>query len=193
MQGKSFSEERAKMKNRRALIEKAMTAVAACLVLAWLAACGGAQIATGPQAGGASKAKPEAIAAQGDTAESDKPKITWSYDPTGKRDPFQQPTPEEVTPPPKPLTTYNLDQMWIDGIIVGAGRDIAHILLPDGTDWFIKMGDELGVNRGRVKQILPDGIMVEEQYLDPVDPQKIRIVEKFLKMEPLSTNIPILR
>jgi hypothetical protein len=53
------------------------------------------------------------------------------------------------------------------------------------------VGDEIGVNRGRVKQILPDGIVVEEQYLDPADPQKIRIVEKFLKMEPISTNTPI--
>jgi len=112
-------------------------------------------------------------------------KLGWSYNPSGKRDPFQLPELiGEERRSEGELVQYNLDQMWIDGIIVGGMRgDIAHIVLPNGNDYFVKVGDELGINHGRVKEIKSDGIIIEEQYLDPANPQQIRIVEKFLKME----------
>jgi len=179
------------MKNKLALTLKLWAGAGICLGLVWLAGCKGAQIASGPETAKPPETKPAPAAAQPEeeTAGKEK-KLGWSYDPTGKRDPFKtyEVQPSETV---NPLITYNLDQMYIDGIIVGAGRDVAHVLIPDGSDWFVKVGDEMGVNRGRVKQILPDGIVIEEQYLDPVDPQKIRVVEKFLKMEAVSTNIPI--
>lgn len=114
----------------------------------------------------------------------EKKELGWVYDPTGKRDPFQPP--REVTAKLKvvnPLLKYDLEQMWIDGIILGEGRDIAHIILPDGSDHFVRVGTILGINRGIVKQILPDGIVVEERYIDPKNPEEIRIVEKILRME----------
>ena len=67
------------------------------------------------------------------------------------------------------------------------------LLCRDNSDWFVKVNDELGVNHGHVKQILTDGIVVEERLLDPVDNSKIRIVEKFLKMEPIGSTVPLLR
>jgi len=178
------------MKNKLALTLKLWAGAGICLGLVWLAGCKGGQIASGPETAKAPEPKPAAVAQPEAEAEGAGKKLGWSYDPTGKRDPFKT---YEVqgSETVNPLITYNLDQMYIDGIIVGGGRDVAHVVLPDGSDWFVKVGDEMGVNRGRVKQILSEGIVIEEQYLDPVDPQKIRIVEKFLKMEPVSSSISI--
>ena len=109
-------------------------------------------------------------------------KLVWSYDPTGKRNPFE--LPKQTISAPSPITAYPLDQMWIDGIIIAeGGNNVAHIILPDRTDYFVKVGTIIGINSGVVKEIKADGIVVEEQYLDPVDPTKIRIVDKFLRME----------
>jgi len=176
------------MKDKPALNSKILPAISIILALLWLAGCKGGKIESGTQPAKPEK-PPAAAAAAGEEGAGEGKKLAWSYDPTGKRDPFARPDrlPEGEA---KGILQYNLDQMYIDGIFVGAGRDIAHIILPDATDWFIKVGDEIGLNRGRVKQILADGIVVEEQYLDPVDPQKIRIVEKVLKMEPVSSTLP---
>ena len=114
----------------------------------------------------------------------EKKELGWVYDPTGKQDPFQPP--REIIgkiATTNPLLRYDLEQMWIDGIILGQGRDLAHIILPDGSDYFVSVGTTLGINRGIVKQILPDGILVEERYIDPKNPEEIRIVEKVLRME----------
>ena len=180
------------MNNKLALFVKLMAGAGVCVLLLWLGGCN-AQVASGPETAKPPEKKPAVAAQTQEGATVQGKKVTWSYDPTGKRDPFM---------PAKDLDTglgvipkiqqYNLDQMWIDGIFVGAGRDVAHILLPDNSDWFVKVGDEIGVNRGRVKRIEPEGIVVEEQYLDPVDPQKIRIVEKYLRMEPIGTSLPLL-
>jgi type IV pilus assembly protein PilP len=183
-----------KMKNKLARFGKLITGVLFCAVLFCLAGCKGGQVAT--EAAPAAKPAEKKAVANADTqagATVEEKKVAWSYDPTGKRDPFLPPKEMSKDNVLNPLLSYNLDQMWIDGIFVGAGRDVAHILLPDNSDWFVKVGDEIGVNRGRVKRIEPDGVVVEEQYLDPVDPQKIRIVEKFLRMEPIGTSLPLLR
>jgi Tfp pilus assembly protein PilP len=181
------------MKNRLALFGKLMAGVGICVMLLWLGGCKNAQIASGPETAKPPEKKTPTPTETQEGGTVQEKKVTWSYDPTGKRDPFLPAVGIEVGPVVPPLQQYNLDQMWIDGIFIGAGRDVAHVFLPDNSDWFIKVGDEIGVNRGRVKRVESEGIVVEEQYLDPVDPQKIRIVEKFLRMEPIGTSLPLLR
>jgi len=179
------------MNNKLALFGKLMAGAGLCVILLWLGGCN-AQVASTTETVKPPEKKPAAASETQEGATVQDKKVTWSYDPTGKRDPFM-PAKDigDVQLTPK-IQQYNLDQMWIDGIFVGASRDVAHVLLPDSSDWFVKVGDEIGVNRGRVKRIEPEGIVVEEQYLDPVDPQKIRIVEKFLRMEPIGTSLPLL-
>jgi len=182
------------MKIKLTLFGRFLVGAGLCFGLIVLSGCKGAQIASGPATTQQTTKNPvQAAAKEEDDNPRDK-KLAWSYDPTDKRDPFQEPIEQTVGGiDHNPLTLFNLDQMWIDAIIVGGGRDLAHVILPDSSDWFIKVNDELGVNHGHVKQILPDGIVVEEQYLDPVDNSKIRIVEKSLKMEPLSLTAPLMR
>jgi len=159
---------------------KAVLAFAGMMImfLIGFGACGG-QITKGP----AEKPKEESLPPAEESEEGKATKLAWSYDPTGKRDPFEIPKP--LTPPDLGACgNYYLDQMWIDGIIIGGGnKNIAHIILPNAKDCFVKVGDVIGANKGVVKDIRSDGIIVEEQFLDPVDPTKIRVVDKFLKME----------
>ena len=150
------------------------------IILILLSSCKGVQITTEPT----TQPKPElAPPPTEEEMEGKETQLAWTYDPTGKKDPFKIPMIER---PPPPFCTfgYYLDQMWIDAIIIGGGgNNIAHLLLPNQKDCFVKVGDIVGVNKGVVKEIKPDGIVVEEQFLDIRDPTKIRIVEKFLKME----------
>jgi len=173
--------------NMRLELKKIWRWAGSLILLGWVLffvySCKG-EITTGPTQPTAKVEKTTAPTAVEEEGEKEK-KVGWSYNPSGKRDPFQMP--ELISEGKRSegeLVQYNLDQMWIDGIIVGGMRgDIAHIVLPNGNDYFVKVGDELGINHGRVKEIKPDGIVIEEQYLDPANPQQIRIVEKFLKME----------
>lgn len=124
--------------------------------------------------------------AEKESMEKDVEKVAeYSYDPTGKRDPFIVPVPPE--PDCTPKTCYDLEQMRIDCIIWGSGMEVAHVLLPSGKDVIVKKGDELGINHGRVKFIGDingqNTIVVEEIYVDPLKPADIHIIEKHLVME----------
>jgi Tfp pilus assembly protein PilP len=122
-----------------------------------------------------------------DAAEKEKPvtpkKEVWYYSPEGKRNPFEivmiPPEVEET----KKATRYDLHQMWVDGIIWGAGNDMAHIILPNRDDIFVAVGDELGKNHGRVKQIRENQVVVEEMYYDLANPNEIHVIEKILELK----------
>ncbi len=166
------------MRVQKIKIAGLVSAAGLILALFFLAACGGGQISTTP-----TTQKKETVAPppSEEELEGKESKLAWSYDPTGKKDPFKVPLPME---PPNPKTRYYLEQLWIDGIIVGPdGKNIAHIITPGNQEFFISIGDTLGANKGIVKEIKAGGIVVEEQFLDPRDSSKIRIVDKFLKME----------
>lgn len=143
-----------------------------------LSSCGSGQITTGPTS--TEKKSEELPPAEEEEEKEAKP--SWSYNPENKKDPFKRP--QVGMPTEECIKSVYLDQLWIDGIIVGQGnKNVAHILCPNGDGYFIKVGDVLGVNKGVVKEIRTDGIIVEEQFVDPIDKNKIRIVDKFLKME----------
>jgi len=136
-------------------------ALAAVLGLSLLWAC--SEKVSAPPAGG----KEESLAAQktGAKAEAGKPggapemgpeaakALVWSYDPTGKRDIFEIPPPPSPPCQSNPGTCYDLGQLWVDAVIIGSGMDVAHVILPGGKDLNVRVGDELGLNHGRVKQI----------------------------------------
>jgi len=182
-------------------------ALAAVLGLSLLWACSGNQSA--PAAGGkgetspAQKTEAKAEAGKAEGAPEMGPETAkaqvWSYDPTGKRDIFEVPLPP--TPPcqSNPGTCYDLGQLWVDAVIIGSGMDVAHVILPGNKDLNVRVGDELGLNHGRVKQIrqketiekLPGGterkmrtpeVVIEEIYVDP-STQDIHMIEKLLTMK----------
>jgi type IV pilus assembly protein PilP len=97
----------------------------------------------------------------------------YVYDPTGKRDPFQpfistqtpvKPLGEEI--PATPLQKYDLSQLKLVAIIVGAGEGSAMVQDSEGKGYIIKKGVYVGTNFGKVKSVLKDRVIIEERYKD---------------------------
>jgi type IV pilus assembly protein PilP len=100
------------------------------------------------------------------------------YDPTGKPDPFVPPSsrlqPSETFKksarkhrlPLTPLQKVDLSQLKLVGIIVSPTGNKALVEEPSGKGYVIVRGTYVGPNFGRVKQILPDRVIVEEEVED---------------------------
>jgi type IV pilus assembly protein PilP len=97
----------------------------------------------------------------------------YVYDPTGKRDPFQpfiaaqtpvKPVGEDI--PVTPLQKYDLSQLKLVAIIVGAGEGSAMVEDSEGKGYIIKKGVYVGSNYGKVKTVLKDRVIIEERYKD---------------------------
>jgi type IV pilus assembly protein PilP len=106
--------------------------------------------------------------------------LTYFYDPKGKPDPFQPLFATEVQLPPAkkkkgkekkrppltPLQRIDLSQLKLVGIIVSPTGNNALVEEPSGKGYVIAKGTYLGTNFGRVKQILNDRVIVEEEVED---------------------------
>lgn len=100
-----------------------------------------------------------------------KGEVEFSYNPTGKPDPFRPfielapvRTPRAV--PLTPLQKYDLSQLKLVAIISTPDGNVA--LVEDGTKkgYFLKRGTWIGKNDGKVTKILKDRVVVEELYQD---------------------------
>jgi len=105
--------------------------------------------------------------------------ITHLYDPTGKLDPFQSVFAAEAQQAAKakekviekglpltPLQKVELSQLKLVGIIVSAAGNKALVEEPSGKGYVITEGTYVGTNLGRVKKILNDVVIVEEEVRD---------------------------
>lgn len=93
------------------------------------------------------------------------------YHPEGLRDPFVSFLQKEEPVKPKgviasPLQQYELSQLKLVAIIVGKGQDIAMVEDSEGKGYIIREGDYIGNRFGKVKDILPDKVIIEETYKD---------------------------
>jgi type IV pilus assembly protein PilP len=113
----------------------------------------------------------------------------YVYDPSDKRDPFQpfiaaqtpiKPAGEEI--PVTPLQQYDLSQLKLVAIIVGAGEGAAMVEDSEGKGYIIKKGVYVGANYGKVKAILKDQVIIEERYKDYTG--QVKEKEIILKLHP---------
>jgi type IV pilus assembly protein PilP len=100
------------------------------------------------------------------------------YDPKGRPDPFLPPSsrmrPSDLPKkrvrkqklPLTPLQKIDLTQLAIVGIIVSPTGNKALVEEPSGKGYVITRGTYVGQNYGRVKRILPDRVVVEEEIED---------------------------
>lgn len=106
-------------------------------------------------------------------------KPTYFYDATGKADPFRPlfaSEAERVLPaqqkvkrkrlPLTPLQRIDLGQFKLVGIILSRGGNKALVEEPSGKGYIIAKGTYIGQNFGRVKRILKDKVVVEEEIED---------------------------
>jgi len=104
---------------------------------------------------------------------------TYFYDPTGKPDPFRPlfaAEAERVMPAQKelkrkrlpltPLQRIDLAQFKLVGVILSRGGNKALVEEPSGKGYIISKGTYIGQNFGRVKRILKDKVVVEEEVED---------------------------
>lgn len=137
---------------------------------------------TGGEGNDPKKAADQALMA--DIEEDRADPFTYSYNPIGKRDPFQSylsrktKTKGEVK---NPLLLYDLSQFNLSGVVWGITNPRAIILDPDNRGHIVRRGTRVGRNRGKVVRILKDELIVAEEFRDPLG--KLIVSEYSMKLE----------
>ena len=95
----------------------------------------------------------------------------YGYLPAGRRDPF---TPIVIKEEKKtlsgaktPLERYAINEFKLSGIVWGGLGYHAVLEGPDGKGYFVKQGTVIGPNRGIVKKITQNSMIIEEKFKDP--------------------------
>jgi type IV pilus assembly protein PilP len=100
----------------------------------------------------------------------------YRYDPKGKTDPFKPfvrlelPTPSKKGPEKRkisgnltPLQRVALDKVRVTGIAGSSSKRVAMVEDGGGRGYIVHLGTLIGPDGGRVIQILPDRVIVEEK------------------------------
>jgi len=116
----------------------------------------------------ASKQAQKVVSAPSATAVESNQEV-YVYNPAGRRDPFAPIIVRATAPGPKltdrpPLERYNVYEFKLTGIIWGGFGYNAMVEGPDGKGYFVRPGTAIGLNRGTVKKITQDTMVVEEKY-----------------------------
>ncbi len=96
---------------------------------------------------------------------------SYTYVPSGKRDPFRvdfdlPPPPPSPRPCEEPLCRYGLDELKLTGIVSGMGRPVAVLESPRGKGYSVYPGSRIGRHGGVVKHVLRDAVVVVESWPD---------------------------
>ena len=105
--------------------------------------------------------------------EEKKEQPRYTYDPTGKTDPFksfiaeQEEMEEKAKRKPKTyLETLDLSQLELIAVIVGAKGNYAMVKDSKGTGHVIQKGTAIGTNGGFVERITDKEVVIREEYKD---------------------------
>ena len=95
----------------------------------------------------------------------------YTYDPSGRRDPFAailQPgqVSGEADLSVPPLQRVGLTELNLIGIIWGAYGYVAMVQTPDGKGYTVRRGTRIGPNNGVVSAITENAIIVQERFTD---------------------------
>lgn len=101
------------------------------------------------------------------------------YDRKGRPDPFapfvsgQEPSTQNETKkklqrrkPRTPLERMSLGQLQLTAVMETGDQNVALVEEASGKGYVVKKGTYIGNEGGRVTQILPDAVVIEEKYLD---------------------------
>jgi Tfp pilus assembly protein PilP len=165
-----------------------------CLVVAlfaspaWVTANATAQAPKGA-APAAASAPADAPAAQtppapGAAAPADPQATPYTYNPDGRRDPFQSLTAGgDSKAAPKTtaagIAGIRIDELSVRGIMQSRERLVAMVQGSDNRTYLIHQGDKLA--DGVVKSITPQGLILVQDVSDPHAKEKTREVRKLLR------------
>ncbi len=109
----------------------------------------------------------------------------FTYDSTGKRDPFRsfileqakQKANEEIGP----LEQFDISQLKVVAVVWDTAVPRALISDPSGRPYIVSHGSEVGKNDGKVIQIADDMVVVKETYVDWMGEKTTKDIEMRLK------------
>jgi type IV pilus assembly protein PilP len=93
----------------------------------------------------------------------------YTYDPTGKRDPFRSfilQTQKDHDDVRGPLEQFDLAQLEVVAVVWGTEKPRALVSDPSGRGYIVKEGTYMGKNDGRVITIADNALVVKETYVD---------------------------
>lgn len=103
----------------------------------------------------------------------------YSYDPSGRRDPFaavilqgQTPGEEDLNLPP--LQRVGITELSLMGIVWGGFGYNAMVQTPDGKGYTVRVGTRIGPNNGVVSGITENSVIVQERFTDVYGKQQVR-------------------
>jgi len=93
----------------------------------------------------------------------------YTYDPTGKRDPFRSfiYTADTGSRDARgPLEQFDLAQLDVVAVVWGTERPRAVVADPSGRGYIVREGTYMGKNEGRIIGIADNALVVKESYVD---------------------------
>jgi type IV pilus assembly protein PilP len=114
------------------------------------------------------KPKQQVITQVTATVIEQKPHAVYAYNPAGKRDPFTPIIVKDERKAPSgdrpPLERFNLSEFKLTGVVWGGFGYSAMLEGPEGKGYFVHVGTSIGLNKGVVKKITKDAMVVEEKF-----------------------------
>lgn len=103
---------------------------------------------------------------------------TYSYDPSGRRDPFK---PYGIETPNAagnldlpPLQRIGLTELNLIAIVWGGFGYSAMVQTPDGKGYTVRLGTKIGPNNGTVSAITENAVVVQERFTDVYGNKQVR-------------------
>jgi len=94
----------------------------------------------------------------------------YTYDPTGKRDPFRSFIFTAAATNSRnargPLEQFDLAQLSVVAVVWGTDRPRAVVADPSGRGYIVREGTYMGKNEGRIIGIADNALVVKESYVD---------------------------
>jgi Tfp pilus assembly protein PilP len=106
----------------------------------------------------------------------------YSYDATGKRDPFRsfvwdRPDKMAAIADAGPLGQFDLSQLEVVAVVWRTGNARALVQDPSGESYIVGQGAAIGKNRGHVISIGDNTVVVKETYVDYLGQETTKDVE----------------
>ncbi len=111
---------------------------------------------------------------------------SYTYDPTGKRDPFRSfvwERPDKLLQVAEagPLGQFDLSQLEVVAVVWRTGNARALVEDPSGDTYIIAEGAQIGKNQGRVLTIDDNSVVVKEIYVDYLGQETTKDVEMTMR------------